>query len=103
MLGQKYDGFLQTYLSDTASRLEEMQNALVSEMGFKKCVLHAHSISSSSATVGVMQLAEIASAMELKAAENGVQLAVVASMLDAMQSSFAATRQALLEEGQRLS
>lgn len=96
-LGSKFPRFLQTYLKDTEARLFDIRQLLTTEGELKNIALHAHSICSSSAALGGLNLAERARTMEMKASEETANRASIATLLEAMQDSFVATRQILAE------
>ena len=96
-LGVKYDSFIHTFLQDTESRLLNIGHILATHGDLKTVVLHAHSISSSSAYAGGLHLSGLASAMEAKAKDGKIDHATLAPLFDMMQFSFAATRQILVD------
>lgn len=97
-LGPKFQLFIQTYLSDTQKRLQDMEQLFATNGDASKIALHAHSICSSSAYVGDKILSELAASMELRASKTPMDDEGLAEMFDAMQSSFAGTREILMEK-----
>lgn len=101
VLGHKFSNFLHTYLRDTEERLVEIEKNLGAGGEAKKIIINAHSIGSSSAYVGGMNVSELATEMELKAAESGVNASELRQLLEAMQKSYEATREILIDTGKQ--
>ncbi len=97
ILGPKYVRFLYTYLQDTETRLQDIAQILASRGGeIGKIALHAHSLGSSSAYAGALQLSELASALELEAKQGAGNAESMVSLHAAMLQCFFETKQALL-------
>jgi len=98
-LGPKYQICLRGFLDDTEMRLKQIEK-IIAENGDRKMIfLHAHSINSSSAFMGALNLSDRASDLELKAGKAGVNLEAIYGLYQAMQHSFDKTRQVFLDEG----
>jgi CheY-like chemotaxis protein/HPt (histidine-containing phosphotransfer) domain-containing protein len=87
------DGFvdlIRTYLSDTAHQLESIESALAhGERGVLE--RSAHSLKSSSSSLGVISMSHIAEALESHARNSGT-LEVAQRMLAALQAAYSVVR-----------
>lgn len=94
--GARFPEFIETYLHDTETRLHNIGGLIADGADKQKILLHAHSISSSSMYVGLMQVADLASILEMEAGKAHACDARIIMLYDALRNAFAMTREVLV-------
>jgi len=95
VMGDEYQSLVQTYLKNTPTLLLEINQALEEEE-LSALVLPAHSLKSSSANLGAMQMSALARGLEKAAREDDMQ--TVAELRPKLAPLFEQTRESLQAE-----
>jgi len=95
VMGDEYQSLVQTYLKNTPTLLLEINQALEEEE-LSALVLPAHSLKSSSANLGAMQMSALARGLEKAAREDDMQ--TVAELRPELAPLFEQTRESLQAE-----
>lgn len=95
VMGDEYQSLVQTYLKNTPTLLLEINQALEEE-DLSALVLPAHSLKSSSANLGAMQMSALARGLEMAAREDDMQ--TVAELRPKLAPLFEQTRESLQAE-----